>query len=215
MRRRVAYGGTAMNCNQFLTIITVMFASAALLPVPGNAAVAKRAHAANQSSPDEQNPHVAKSTKKERRERHARLERSDKAKRSRDKEKARRIAAYTLFRDPQFKLEGAITDKRHFDAITRNNAPNAGALPRTTQAMLAARTINTGIPQNAFRAGQQDNAGLDFNCHEKILSPSIANRETSACYQYELGKAWKAQTYVSRQRTEGNWGGGLSLGFAY
>jgi hypothetical protein len=184
-----------MNCQRLSIILALLLASTAQSAVPGNAAVATRAHAANQLSPGKQRLLVAKI---------ARMEKRNMDKRAR--EKARRIAAYTLFRDPQFKLEGAITDKRHFDAILRGSKFNA----RTDL-----QTPAGGIPPNAFKASQQDNSGLDFNCHEKILNPAVANRETSACYQYELGKTWKAQTYVSRQRTEGNWGGGLSLGFAY
>jgi hypothetical protein len=184
-----------MNCQRLSIILAILLASTGLSAVPGNAAVATRAHAANQPSPNKQKLLAAKI---------ARMEKRSKDRRAR--EKARRIAAYTLFRDPQFKLEGAITDKRHFDAILRSGKPNA----RTDS-----QTPAGGIPSNAFKANQQDASGLDFNCHEKILNPAVANRETSACYQYELGKAWKAQTYVSRQRTEGNWGGGLSLGFAY
>jgi hypothetical protein len=184
-----------MNCQRLSIILALLLASTAQSAVPGNAAVATRAHAANQSSQGKQRLLAAKI---------ARMEKRNKDKRAR--EKARRIAAYSLFRDPQFKLEGAITDRRHFDAILSSSKPNT----RTDLQAPAG-----GIPPNAFKASQQDNSGLDFNCHEKILNPAVANRETSACYQYELSKTWKAQTYVSRQRTEGNWGGGLSLGFAY
>lgn len=187
-----------MNCPRLLSIIAVMLASTTLSAVPGNAAVPERVHAANQTTPAKLKTRKARVAKNARQAR-------------RNKEKARRIAAYKLFRDPQFKLEGVITDRRQLDAITRSGAAYASAARR----MPASHTSATGIPQSAFKTSQQDATGLDFNCHEKILSPSIANRETSACYQYELSKTWKAQTYVSRQRTEGNWGGGLSLGFAY
>jgi hypothetical protein len=173
-----------------------MLALTSLPAVPGNAAVAARAHAANQFPAGKQKSAHPKKTGREKR----------------DKDKARRIATYKLFRDPQFKLEGAIKDRRHFEVMTNGNAPNAG---RSPQGMMTSRMPATGIPQTAFKATQSEGAGLDFNCHEKILNPTIANRETSACYQYEVGRAWKAQTYVSRQRTEGNWGGGLALGFAY
>lgn len=192
-----------MDCQRFLTILIAMLALAALRPAPGMAADANGTHAANQVSTALQK-HASAQKARAAREK-ARKDKPDR------REPVRRISTYTLFRDPQFKLDGAVGDRRRLDILSRNGtAPNLSGVPS-----VASARSGLVIPQRAFRASQPDGAGLDFNCHEKILNPAVANRETSACYQYELGKAWKAQTYVSRQRSEGNWGGGMALGLAY
>ncbi|RZI40882.1 hypothetical protein EGT07_21535 [Herbaspirillum sp. HC18] len=129
---------------------------------------------------------------------------ADKTKR-REKEIQRKIVTYNLYHDPVFKLNGAIADKRHFGAP------------------LAANRFGSGLPRPASTPAlkleeQQESAGIAFGCRDNPFPASSNAKEVTACYKHTVDKAWKTQTYVSREyNADGTqrWGGGLSVKYAY
>jgi len=139
----------------------------------------------------------------------------DKAKRH-DKDAQRRIVTYNLYQDPVFKLNGALADKRQPVAPTAlDRFPSLPAHSIT----LGPSVREAGRPANAtaLKLQEPESAGIDFGCSDKPFRGSGITRELTACYKHSVDKSWKAQTYLSREYTEGSqkWGGGLAVRYAY
>lgn len=119
-----------------------------------------------------------------------------------DKEASRRIIAYNLFHDPVFKLNGALADKRQLG----HTADRGSLAPKPAAA------------STALKLPETESAGVDFGCDDKPFRNSAKRRELTACYKHNVDRAWKTQTYLSREySTEGaqKWGGGLAVRYAY
>lgn len=139
----------------------------------------------------------------------------DKAKRL-EKEAQRRIVTYKLYQDPVFKLNGALTDKRQPVApMVLDRFPSVPA----HSVALGPAAREGGRPANAtaLKLQEPESAGIDFGCSDKPFRGSGITRELTACYKHSVDRSWKAQTYLSREYTEGSpkWGGGLALRYAY
>lgn len=122
-----------------------------------------------------------------------------------DKETSRRILAYNLFHDPVFKLNGALADKRQLGHTV--DRPS-----------LAPKPAEKPVASTALKLPETESAGIDFGCGDKPFRNSARTRELTACYKHNVDRAWKTQTYLSREySTEGNqkWGGGLAVRYAY
>lgn len=132
-----------------------------------------------------------------------------------EKERHRKILTYSLFQDPLFRLDGA-ADKRRFDMANRVNGLGSG-LGNTVSPLPASGTVNTPSRAASETAPVADNSGIAFGCRERPFGSSALRRELTACFRHNVDKSWKAQTYVSRGYADGNqnWGGGLSLAYAY
>jgi len=116
------------------------------------------------------------------------------------KEASGRIVTYNLFQDPEFKLKGALADKRQL-----GGAP----VPVLQPGSVADR--------NALKLQEPDTSGIGFGCSDRPFG-NAKTRELTACYKHNVDRSWKAQTYVSRETTaEGNqkWGGGMAVRYAY
>lgn len=134
-----------------------------------------------------------------------------KAKRN-DKDGQRQIVTYNLFQDPVFKLNGALTDKRQLGLPAKGvgHAPLIQASPFYKPPLGPAKATD-------LRLQEPETAGIDFGCNDKPFRTSAAAREVTACYKHSMDRSWKAQTYLSREYTEGSqkWGGGLAVKYAY
>ncbi|HZW20992.1 hypothetical protein [Noviherbaspirillum sp.] len=116
------------------------------------------------------------------------------------KEASRRIVTYNLFQDPEFKLKGALADKRQLGV-----APVPALQPANA------------ADKNVLKLQEPDTSGIGFGCSDKPFG-NAKTRELTACYKHSVDRSWKAQTYVSRETTaEGNqkWGGGMAVRYAY
>ncbi|HYD60830.1 MAG TPA: hypothetical protein VEC35_10770 [Noviherbaspirillum sp.] len=140
------------------------------------------------------------------------LAKADKAKRQ---DAQRRILTYNLYQDPLFKLNGAVTDKRHFGAPHvldkfgtgfGNSVPAVPSMRPTRQAAL---------PE--LKVAEQESLGIDFGCGDKPFRGRAVTKELTACYKHDVDRSWKTQTYLSREYVEGTqkWGGGLAVRYAY
>jgi hypothetical protein len=134
-----------------------------------------------------------------------------KAKRN-DKDDHRQIVTYNLFQDPVFKLNGALTDKRQIGLPAKGlgHAPLIQASPFFKPPVGPAKAID-------LKLQEPETASIDFGCNDKPFRTSAAAREVTACYKHSVDRSWKAQTYLSREYTEGTqkWGGGLAVKYAY
>ena len=127
-----------------------------------------------------------------------------------DREAARRIVTYNLFHDPVFKLNGALADKRQLGA--------ASALERQAPPVAVPKPATTAADTGPLKLAEPEVSGIDFGCSDKPFRSSAKARELTACYKHNVDRAWKTQTYLSREySTEGSqkWGGGLAVRYAY
>ena len=131
------------------------------------------------------------------------------------KTRPRKIVTYNLFHDPEFKLRGAVTDKRHFGTSPHINGLGTGF--GYTIGRPVSKPLDSPLLASAFKPEVADSADSTFNCREKSVNTDLTLRELTACYRLEFDKSWKAQPYVSRQRSDSGqkWGGGISFNYAY
>jgi len=116
------------------------------------------------------------------------------------KEASRRIVTYNLFQDPQFKLKGALADKRQL------GVPPVPVLQPAN-----------GADKNVLKLQEPETSGIGFGCSDKPFG-NAKTRELTACFKHNVDRSWKAQTYVSREyNPEGGqkWGGGMAVRYAY
>jgi hypothetical protein len=130
------------------------------------------------------------------------------------KTRPRKNVTYNLFNDPEFKLRGA--DKRHFGISPHINGLGTG-LGYSIEGRPVSKTLDSPLLASAFKPEMANSADSTFNCREKSVNMDLAQRELTACYRLELDKSWKAQPYVSRQRSDSGqtWGGGISFNYTY
>ena len=133
-----------------------------------------------------------------------------------DKEAARRIVTYNLYQDPVFKLKGALADRRQLGALPPGGrAGSAAGIPLALHPSVGP----SAAPRSAvaLKLPEPESTGIDFGCRDKPFRGSTTRRELTACYKHNVDKAWKTQTYLSRDITEGSqkWGGGLAVRYAY
>ena len=134
----------------------------------------------------------------------------DKARRQ-DRDAQRRIVTYNLYHDPVFKLNGALADKR------QPVVPSALVPGHAVSLNPAAKVAGSSANATALKLQEPESAGIDFGCSDKPFRGSGVTRELTACYKHSVDRSWKAQTYLSREYTEGSpkWGGGLAVRYAY
>ena len=141
------------------------------------------------------------------------LSKAGKAKRN---DAQRRIVTYNLYKDPVFKLNGAVADKRHFGAphvLDKFGTGFGNSVPAAP--LLRPGTRLAGAPE--LKVGEPENAGIDFGCRDKPFRGTAVRKELTACYKHNVDRSWKTQTYLSREYVEGSqkWGGGLAVRYAY
>ncbi|GAB3554318.1 hypothetical protein GCM10027343_42200 [Noviherbaspirillum agri] len=143
----------------------------------------------------------------------------------------RKIRTYNLYRDPVFKLAGAVTSHTPLTARPGEARPAVGMLgsgynysvpSSMPPGMAMARAAKPAEPGTAALKMEDaernaDAGGLEFACREKAFTPNYIRRDMSACYQSNLDKSWRTRTFVSQGLTDGGreWGGGLSLIYAH
>lgn len=143
---------------------------------------------------------------------------ANKAKRN---DSQRRIVTYNLYRDPVFKLDGAVAEKQHFGqfgaphVLDKFGTGFGNSVPASP--MIRPGTKLAAAPAVALKLPETENAGIDFGCRDKPFRSSPAIRELTACYKHNVDRSWNTQTYLSREYAEGSqkWGGGLAVRYAY
>ncbi|HJV76699.1 MAG TPA: hypothetical protein VJ654_20975 [Noviherbaspirillum sp.] len=127
------------------------------------------------------------------------------------KRRKRKIFIYSLANDPVFRLAGAVTRTSSPSAVgERSGFPRDFGYPM-------------GVPPTAAVSGpglklrQPESSGIAFDCREKLAGSSPFRRSMTACYKFQVDRAWETQTYVSRGFAEdrSDWGGGLSVSYAH
>lgn len=70
---------------------------------------------------------------------------------------------------------------------------------------------------STFKLDDKSSVGLAYDYRQKSSSTSAAQSELTAFYMHKFNKSWKTQVYFLRGFSDGSpdWGGGVSVGYAF
>lgn len=128
------------------------------------------------------------------------------------KRRKRKIIIYSLANDPVFGLAGA---------VTRTSPPASvgghSGFPRGFGYSMISPPPTAVASGPALKLHEPESSGIAFDCREKSAGANPFRRSMTACYKFQVDRAWETQTYVSKGFAEdrADWGGGLFVSYAH
>ena len=128
------------------------------------------------------------------------------------KRRKRKIIIYSLANDPVFGLAGA---------ITRTSPSPVGGSRSGFRSDFGNSLVlfppPAAVSGPALKLREPESSSIAFDCREKTALGNQFRRSMTACYKFQVDRAWETQTYVSKGFAEdrADWGGGLSVSYAH